>query len=560
MKLMIKPFVYAFTGIMIAIASLTSSAGERPGLTPQQWKDDLIYFKNLVHTKYSNLFYNVSQQQFNDAVAAVEKKIGTLSDLQMNMEFVKLVAMFRVGHTAVRQRMGTGNDLVPWVNPAPIKFYPFSDGIYIKRIDNRFKEALGGKVLRIGNFDVDVALEKLKPAMAFENEQGYANMIQHNLNLPEFLFAMGIIDDLKEIPVMYRKDGKERTIMIPAQSMAPGNAHGNFRMPADWSDVYEGYNTPGSVLWLKNPDRLRHMEWLASSKTLYVRHSAVQDEQNETIADFFTRVFRFIDSADVEKFVLDIRLNGGGNNYLNKPVITGIIAARKINRKGHFFIITGKETFSAAQNLTNELEKYTEAIFVGEPTSENVNFYGDTRVEILPNSKLNIALSWLWWQNLDPRDKRKWTAPELAADMRFEDYQKGVDPSMNAIMNYKPTASIDDKLRALFMQGKLEEAITTAREYIKDPLHRYYAGDLENKINDLGYNMMNQNNFEQANKLFYMNVQLFPGSANAYDSYAESFWKLGKKEEAIKYYEMAISKDPNGDTGANAKKMIEQIK
>ncbi len=30
--------------------------------------------------------------------------------------------------------------------------------------------------------------------------------------------------------------------------------------------------------------------------------------------------------------VLDVRLNGGGNNYLNKPVVTGIIESKKINQ------------------------------------------------------------------------------------------------------------------------------------------------------------------------------------------------------------------------------------
>jgi tetratricopeptide (TPR) repeat protein len=70
---------------------------------------------------------------------------------------------------------------------------------------------------------------------------------------------------------------------------------------------------------------------------------------------------------------------------------------------------------------------------------------------------------------------------------------------------------------------------------------------------------MNQNKFEEANKVLNMNVQLFPASANVYDSYAESWLKLGNKEEAIKYYKIALSKDPDGVTGENAKKILEQI-
>lgn len=565
MKYFCKSALYGFVCLLLLAGFSPSPVKAQPvtqqqesKLTPAQWRGDLNHFQQLIHIKYSNLFHNVTAKQFDDAVAALDKKIGKLSDVQLNVEFAKLVAMFKVGHTAVRQRLGTADKLTPWVHQVPVRFYFFDDGLYIKSIDAKYKEAAGGKVLKIGNTDTETALEKIRPVIAFENEQGFKNMIQYYLNIPEYLQGVGIIDNADKVDITYSKNGKEKIITLQAENLPAPVVHGP-AASASWIDAYEGMNTPAAPLWLKEPSRLRYFEYLPGSKTVYVKHSAVQDEPTETIADFFAKVFRFVDSNDVDKFILDIRLNGGGNNYLNKPVITGIIQAKKINRKGHFFIITGRATFSAAQNLTNELEKYTEAVFVGEPTSENVNFFGDTRTEILPNSKLNINLSWLWWQNSDPRDKRKWTAPHLAADLSFDDYKKGIDPAINAIMNYKNEGSIDDQLRNLVIAGKYEEAVAVSKKYMEDPLHRYFKGDLETKINDFGYRLINQNRFEQANKVLNMNIQLFPESANAYDSYAESWWKLGNKDEAIKYYKIAISRDPKGATGENAKKMLEQL-
>ena len=527
-------------------------------MTATAWRTDLQYFKQLIHSKYSNLFYNVTAQQFDSAIAAIDRKIGSISDLQMNVEFAKLVAMFKIGHTAVRQRLGTENNLTPWVHPIPVKFYLFSDGLYIKSISAKYKEALGGKVVKIGNTDVAAALQKIRPVIAFENEQGFKSLLPNALNVPEYLYTTGITDDPGKVDITYTKDGQQKNIIIAAEEMVVANNHG-IAASSDYIDAYDKLNTAQAPLWLKETKKLRYFEYIPATKTVYVRHSAVQDEPNETVAAFFAKVFKFIDSADADKFILDIRMNGGGNNYLNKPVITGIIQAKKINQKGKFFIITGRETFSAAQNLTNELEKYTEAIFVGEPTSENVNFWGDNRLEILPNSKLNIFLSWLWWQNLDPRDKRKWTAPQLAADLSFADYKNGIDPSMNVIVNYKPEGSIDDQLRTMVIAGKYDEAVAAAKKYLEDPLHRYYIADLETKVNDFGYRLMNQSKFDIANKVLAMNIQLFPESANAYDSYAESWWKLGDKEQAIKYYTIAISKDPNGPTGEGSMNMLKQI-
>ena len=56
-----------------------------------------------------------------------------------------------------------------------------------------------------------------------------------------------------------------------------------------------------------------------------------------------------------------------------------------------------------------------------------------------------------------------------------------------------------------------------------------------------------------------MNTKLFPASANAWDSLAESFWKSGNTEKARALYTKAISLDPKGPTGDNARKMLSQM-
>jgi hypothetical protein len=48
-------------------------------------------------------------------------------------------------------------------------------------------------------------------------------------------------------------------------------------------------------------------------------------------------------------------------------LIRSIIQSESIDRLGHLFGIIGTATFSAAQNLTDALEEYTNILFVGEP-------------------------------------------------------------------------------------------------------------------------------------------------------------------------------------------------
>lgn len=67
----------------------------------------------------------------------------------------------------------------------------------------------------------------------------------------------------------------------------------------------------------------------------------------------------------------------------------------------------------------------------------------------------------------------------------------------------------------------------------------------EQRLNMSGYELMNMGKVEQARDLFYINMRLYPKSANVYDSYAEACLKLGDKREALIHYTRAAAMDPN---------------
>lgn len=532
-------------------------------LTTEQWREDLQFLKTRVHNKYDNLFYNVTAQEFDNAIATLDMQIPNLQPYEIAVEMSKIVAMFSIGHTNLWLFPAHGhqdNGSVPTshFNTLPVKFYKFSDGLFIQSVDKKYENAVGGKVLKIGNMETSHALEAIRPYVAYENEQGFISNAPFYLTILEVLNTAKIIDQLDYLPVVISKNGKEQTIRFEKTPLSMDRfSTTGLTISNDWVDAYSSSEKP---LWMRSGMEYRSMEYLKDTKTLYIRHSATLNDGDKTIVKFFKEMVDFIDTHDVEKLILDVRMNGGGNNYLNKPIITSIIQAQKINQKGKFYCIIGRRTFSACQNLVNELEKYTEVTFVGEPTSENVNFYGDTKQEVLPNSKLTASLSWMWWQNLDPRDKRKWTAPHIAADMSFEDYVNGKDPSLIAILSHQQTVSLKEKMIELAEQKKTDKALEFAKSYIRNPQNRYYEDRFEVDINDAGYALMNKDKFQEAYILLNINTQLYPESANAYDSKAESLLKLGKKEEAIKTYQIAIYKDPNGPIGDNAKRQIEKIK
>ena len=70
------------------------------------------------------------------------------------------------------------------------------------------------------------------------------------------------------------------------------------------------------------------------------------------------------------------------------------------------------------------------------------------------------------------------------------------------------------------------------------------TGD-EDTLNNLGYGLMGQDKTEAALAVFQLNTELFPRSANPWDSLAEAYLASGKAEKAVLYYQLAFEKSPD---------------
>jgi hypothetical protein len=144
---------------------------------------------------------------------------------------------------------------------------------------------------------------------------------------------------------------------------------------------------PGEApLWLRHRDRPYWVEYLPRERTLFVSYRAVVNADNPGNQEFWRGVFALADSVPVDRLVLDIRENTGGESFYNRQVVRGIVARPALDRPGHLFVVTGARTFSAAMNLARDLERWTSATFVGEPTGNARYFFGDHDPVELPAS------------------------------------------------------------------------------------------------------------------------------------------------------------------------------
>lgn len=523
--------------------------------TASQWQQDLRFLQKTVHEDYSFLFKKTTAADFDAEVEQLYVSIPGMEDHEILTGIAKLIASFKYGHT----RLGLSDSPIT-LHFLNVAMYHFNDGIYIQGVHNAYEKALGAKVVAMEGTPIKEVLEAVYPVVPAENDQFFkAYGVLYALS-PEILHAQGITEELQQsVRMTFEKDGETFDLNIASrEGLDIPMAYGFIQQKDDWLQVRNQDTTP---LYLKGLDKIYYYEYLAEEKTVYVRQSQIQDDPSEDIPTFYAKVFDFVENNDVEKLVLDVRLNGGGNNYKNKPVVTGIIRTEKINQPGKFFVIIGRRTFSACQNLVNELSNYTNAIFVGEPTSENINFYGDNQQVQLPNTKLNTYLSFAWWQDKPQWEGGPWTAPHLAVDMSFDQYVNNEDPVLQAALDFDDGNFVLNPMQHftdLFMAGNVEQLEVDAVRMIQDPKYRFF--DFEEEFNKAGYRLLEGNRIPDAIYVFTMNSKMFPESANAWDSLAEGYWKAGDLIKAEEYYNKAIQLDPNGRIGNNARSMLKKMK
>jgi CubicO group peptidase (beta-lactamase class C family) len=106
------------------------------------------------------------------------------------------------------------------------------------------------------------------------------------------------------------------------------------------------------------------------------------------------------------------------------------------------------------------------------------------------------------------------------------------------------------------MAGKFAEAVEAYKK-IKRESPNNNAVD-EDRLNGLGYSLLRQKKIAAAIAIFKANVELYPQSANVYDSLGEAYLANGEKGLAIVNYKKSLELNPQNKNAVETLKKIEQ--
>lgn len=437
------------------------------GLAAQQpigaaaWRADIHWLDTTLKAIHPAPHHRVPRAVFDAARDALLRDLPRLDDRAVALRLTAWVALLHDGHSQLIPGGPLAQERV-----FPIRLERFVGGIHVVAVRPGEERLLGTRVVGVGGMTAERAWDSLAVLAAGDNPFSKMFVVPFLLASPPIAEGLGVAgrDSLPLVLVRGRDTLRVRIGAVP-RAGAP--------RAIGWQGAGGATVTAlGTGRSAALTERHREMGyWYAvEGGTLYAQINQVGDVRDSvdldgargvvTLAEFTARVFRRIDAGGIDRLVVDLRHNRGGDNALVRPFVEGIAARPALDRRGKVFVITGRATYSAAMNFVSLLDDRTQALFVGEPAGGAPSHYGDAVTVTLPKSGLAVRVSTLHWDaGVAPRDIREWQEPDLPAPPRFGDLAAGVDGPMEVIGRYRDGDVLSDAMLARYRVGGMAAAV-----------------------------------------------------------------------------------------------------
>lgn len=386
----------------------------------EAWTRDIEYLEKRINELHFSPNHAIGKISLSNEFLKIKTKLTSLSDNQIVVKLMKIIG-----------RLGNGHNLIIPTSPnkgalkrLPIQLYHFNDGIFIIDADHSFEQWIGYKVDLIENTPINEALLKTNSVNAKDNSMQTLWLGPYYLGMPDILKDLDIIKNTNQITLtLSNSNGKSQKVMM-------NSVEWNFTGFPKMSKLKDNKQP----LFLSKIDEPYWSKLFPENNTIYIQFNAVTQKKTQSLKEFNIELRNTIRQNNIDNLILDLRHNHGGNGSILPPMLKTIINFEVMNPNGRIFVLMGRETFSAGQNLLTDITKYTNPILVGEPSGSKPNHIGEAGWFKLPYSGLMGLISTQFHQTSKAEDNRKWIAPHIPTSLSSSDYFDGTDKAMDIIL------------------------------------------------------------------------------------------------------------------------------
>jgi len=426
-------------------------------LSPKEMKEDLDTLFSAISEIHPNPYFNITKEEFNKLKAKAYDKIKKPMSV---CDFWKLispiVASLGDGHTSLKMPYGdyiyqiySGKNIV-----FPIKLHIIKDSaLVLKNFSNApIKE--GDYILSINGIPTKKIINDFIPYISGELRHFKTVIIER-----EFSKMLFLVYGFKGPFNVKIKDSKGK---IKEYKLEGGD-----------KNTYEKF---GIYFF---GDKNFYFNEIPELKTGIIKFDAfvMRDKFNKFLKNTFTK----IKEKKYRNLIIDLRNNPGGDSSIaedlleyitNRPyrfysevqtkvskytikflqedspteehkidsIYTSKFTAKSppenpLRFEGNIFVLISNYTFSTASDFAAVIKDFKIGTLVGEETGGIPTSYGDIYYVNLPNSHLNLGVSWQYFirPNGDTTDVHHGVMPDISVKTNAEDIREGIDPVMEKV-------------------------------------------------------------------------------------------------------------------------------
>jgi hypothetical protein len=403
----------AFVATAFLLAGCAGAAEGQPAAPPPQAADVQALAEHMQRA-HPDLFHSLSRSEF---AAARDRLVLRAPELEPDALLVELMrfatlAGERDGHTGIFP-LDPGHRRQ--LHLFPLRLYDFPDGVHVVAQVGARRDLVGKRLVAVAGVAVTQALARVRPLVPRDNEHSLRARAVQWLVTAEVLHGLGLTDQAKRARFSFA-DGSEVDL-----DAVPAARYGAAFPDSFHPMVPQGLPQRPAPPFLAKRNRASWSAVLGNGRTVYLAYNRMTEG---TLGEA-TRVRRLTARPRVDRVILDLRHNPGGDYFTSGPLLD---ALRKLPRRVRLVVLVGRTTFSAAENLAADLERLPRTRFVGEPTGGSPNLYGDPSPRQLPASGWNANVATKYWQRSRRGDPRLTLVPDLAVRYTAADFFAGLDP------------------------------------------------------------------------------------------------------------------------------------
>lgn len=378
----------------------------------QKWQEDIDQLATELPEKHKDLFHSRPRADFESDISQLKGSLHTMTEQEVIFSLSKIVAAFGDAHTMLGYRPKVA---------FPLSLYWFQEGIFCINSLKEHREILDCRLLAIDGKPLEKVIDILTLAIAHENSSQLKKSIPNYLVYAEILYGAGIVSEQeKAVFTFENKHGQRFDVRLPSISMKSGFRPISSPRP----------NTP-PPLYRKHQRAVYTFEYLPQEKMLYIAYNSCKIRKDKPFPVFVDEIFACADKNPVERFVIDIRNNGGGNSAVFAPMLRELKTRDALNRSERLFVIIGRRTFSSAVLNAIQLRNQTQAVFVGEPSGGRPNHFGEVRMFMLKHSRLPVTYSTKYF-TISQEDTDAFY-PDITVELSVQDFLSHRDPVVERI-------------------------------------------------------------------------------------------------------------------------------